>query len=467
MNEGGSRAAKRRKKEQNKAHRQSTSSLDTESRGGEEELVLFQSESPQVAADFSSIPITTEGILSILERKEVVEISSEERAVRLMRALISPMERSEFYSSYWQRVPLAMSSSDKKTIFEGLLENEQINEILARHALHYPQDLLLGRYQNGVQSFFSRKKTKELVTELPEDSLFLSSDEILKALEQGYSLRLSHPQKYDDTLWRFLSALEHEFNTPLSCEATVSPISVRSLSQGFAPSLTQGDVFIVQIEGAECWTIYGPPTESKSSSSDHSSKPMAEFPPATDSNLFVTDRSSLASLSCQKFTLEPGYCLYVPSGHLAESSIAPSAATHSASKRCIHLTLSCNHASNIVKVLNLIVPQALFLLERQGLEELRRSKPGDAAPLSTAALASRSLPAGFLNFMGVQNSADEDALDPGPEIGVSKKRALAESFPKQREQFRSLCRKTFLATMDHALEMLDPAADQVLSSPSS
>jgi hypothetical protein len=308
MSEGGSRAAKRRKKEQNKSHRPSTSLVIDGSRG-EEESALFQSSEEESVAMAIKGPV--EGIISVLDRREVVEICSEERAMRLMRVLIAPLDRSEFYSNYWQRIPLAMTCNEKKILFTDLLENEQINEILARHALHYPQDLLLGKYQSGVQSFFSRKKTKELVTELPEDSEFLSGDEILKALEQGYSLRLNHPQKYDDTLWRFLSALEHEFNTPLSCEATISPISVRSLSQGFAPSLTQGDVFIVQSEGAECWTVYGPSSEPPS---EHSSQPVARYPPATDANFFVTDRSPLASFSSQKFTLEPGDCLYVRIG---------------------------------------------------------------------------------------------------------------------------------------------------------
>jgi hypothetical protein len=475
--QGESRAAKRRKKEQNKS-RPSLGVAESDRSKESGELRFF---SPLGEASSTHSSMKPEGIISLLEKREVLDITSEVRAASLMRAIAFPLERSDFYSTHWQRSPVAMTASvEKKSLFAGLFDKCQFNELINRHALDYPLDLLIGKYQpsTGVQSFLpsggsiksgSGKKTTKVtpVTELPLESEFISAEGITKALEQGFSLRLNHPQKYDEGLWRFLSALEHEFNTPLTCEVFVSPISVRSLSQGFAPSLSQGDTFIVQLDGAESWTIYDPsaPAANSSASGEHSTRSQtpAPYPPPTDPHFFLTDRACLSTCLAHRFTLEPGDCLYVPQGYVLESSLAPSASSHSASgDQCMHLTVSLNHASNTVKLLNLVLPQALFLLEKQGREQLRSSTKNDS--LTAASLASRALPASFFSFMGVENSVEDDLDEGAPESGT-KTRTISENLPRQREQFRSLCRKTLLSALDNALEMLDPAADQVTFPP--
>jgi hypothetical protein len=473
--QGESRAAKRRKKEQNRSRPSLLLAADSDRAKGSAELEFFSPTEPppSTASSAPSSSMKPEGVISLLEKREVVDITSEERAAALMRAIAFPLERSDFYSTHWQRSPVAMAATlEKKGLFAGLFDKEQLSELINRHALDYPLDLLIAKYQpsSGVQSFLppsggnsksgsAKKATKEApVTELPQESQFISAEGIARALEQGFSLRLNHPQKYHEGLWRFLSALEHEFNTPLTCEAFVSPISVRSQSQGFAPSLTQGDVFVLQLDGAESWAIYDPSTPA-SGTSNAMGQSLAPPPPPTDALSFLTDRSCLASYHVQRFTLEPGDCLYVPPGYVAESSLAPSASTHSESgDQCLHLSVSLNHATNTVKLLNLVLPQALFLLEKQGREQLRSSTKSES--LSAASLASRALPASFFNFMGVENSVEDEVADGAPESGT-KARAIPENLPRQREQFRSLCRKTLLSALDNALEMLDPAADQV------
>lgn len=452
--QGMSRAAKRRKKEHKKLR---SPNANMRNEVEEEEMLLFQSSPENVEIFADSVTIESENLLSLLRKKEVIDITSERRAEELMRILTYPHDRSEFYATNWQRLPVVMSAQEKRSMLEGLLDYHQISEIIGRHALEYPHDVIIGKYHSGKSVYYSNnggKKAKENgIDALPQESQFISGDDILKAIEEGYSIRFNHPQKYDDTLWSFLSALEHEFNTPLTCEAVVSPITVRSHSQGFAPYLTQGDIFVVQLDGSECWTIYSP----NDSPSTEPSKSPISFPPEIDSNFFVTESSKLPAYNSQKYTLEPGDCLYVPTGFILESCVSPSASTYSSSNKCVHLTIACNHATNIVKFLNLIVPQSLLLIEKQGIEELRKSSKSDV--LGTAALASRSLPASFYNFMGVENSIDEESFEVA-ESG-SKKRSYSEKLPKQRDQFRSLCRKTLLAAVDNALNMLDPAADQV------
>ncbi len=68
---------------------------------------------------------------------------------------------------------------------------------------------------------------------------------VWRLFDSGWSVRILHPQRWSDKLWKLMSALETYFGTCMGCNAYLTP----KASQGFAPHWDDIDAFIVQLEG--------------------------------------------------------------------------------------------------------------------------------------------------------------------------------------------------------------------------
>ncbi|KAK9831901.1 hypothetical protein WJX81_006898 [Elliptochloris bilobata] len=167
--------------------------------------------------------------------------------------------------------------------------------------------------------------------------------------EAGCSLRLLHPQRWRDELWRTLAPLEAFFGCAAGCNAYLTPGG----SQGFAPHYDDIDAFVLQLEGSKRWRVYSPRSAEevlpRSSSEDFSQQDIGE--PVLDE------------------VLEPGNLLYMPRGtiHQAEALLG---------EHSLHMTISvCQHTS-WADFLAVALPRAVDLAAEE-VVELRQSLPRD------------------------------------------------------------------------------------------
>jgi len=61
---------------------------------------------------------------------------------------------------------------------------------------------------------------------------------------ESCSVRILHPQRWVEPVYKLLSMLEDELRSPVGCNAYLTPPS----SQGFAPHWDDIDAFVLQVE---------------------------------------------------------------------------------------------------------------------------------------------------------------------------------------------------------------------------
>jgi hypothetical protein len=266
---GMSRAAKRRRKESLKGSEKS-------SPGGkvvDAPTVLMGSSifNDWDSKEDSGASLTDLTITSILDKVDVVDIMASDRAQALLSVLLAPVTRSDFYSEFWQNKPVYIENSKKMASLTNIYRKKDVDEIINRHILKHSEDIVLGKYYDGIQSYMGVADEEEEDQE--EQATEISGSEIWRACSDGYAFHLFNLHKYNDNMWRLLSALEHEFNAPLKSHVTITS----GHFVGFGPSLSDGDEFIVQVEGSELYNIYCSPGNLPASSSSVAS--AAQWPP--------------------------------------------------------------------------------------------------------------------------------------------------------------------------------------------
>jgi lysine-specific demethylase/histidyl-hydroxylase NO66 len=130
---------------------------------------------------------------------------------------------------------------------------------------------------------------------------------------EGCSMRVLHPQRWRDPLWKMLATLERFWKCSTGCNCYLTPPD----SQGFSPHFDDIDAFILQLEGKKVWKVYAPRSE-------------AEMLPRYSSPNF--DQHEIGD-PVLEVVLEAGDMLYMPRGTLHQASCVPGA--HS-----LHVTVS-------------------------------------------------------------------------------------------------------------------------------
>ena len=78
--------------------------------------------------------------------------------------------------------------------------------------------------------------------------------ELLKRLyrDEGCTLQVHQPQRWNDTLWKVCAALEEELGCLAGCNAYITPPG----QQGLAPHFDDVDLWVCQTEGSKHWRVY-------------------------------------------------------------------------------------------------------------------------------------------------------------------------------------------------------------------
>lgn len=128
-------------------------------------------------------------------------------------------------------------------------------------------------------------------------------------LEQGWTLQVHQPQRFEDNLWRLCASLESSLGCLVGCNAYITPEG----HQGLAPHYDDVSIFCCQISGRKRWKLY------------------SANPPLANHCSGDLDSESLG-VPLQEVEMTPGDVLYLPRGVIHQAI--------GTDETSVHLTIS-------------------------------------------------------------------------------------------------------------------------------
>jgi lysine-specific demethylase/histidyl-hydroxylase NO66 len=250
-------------------------------------------------------------------------------AEELMQWLIAPYSLDDFMRLTWERRPLYVSRNANKKYLDGWLSKEDVDGWLRAGKMRYGVNVDVTSYVNGVRETHNINDDSDD----DEEPRFADAASVWKKFdEKGCSLRILHPQRWKDALWKMLSTMERYWNCSTGCNVYLTPPN----SQGFSPHFDDIDAFVLQLEGKKTWRVYPPRSEE-------------EMLPRYSSPNFAQDEIGEPVL---EVILEPGDVLYMPRGTVHQASCVDG-------EHSLHVTLSTNQFNTWADVLELALPAAI------------------------------------------------------------------------------------------------------------
>lgn len=270
--------------------------------------------------------------------------SPQNKQYGMLAWMLRPCHPQQFIREHLDCCPLHISRPKHQQYFDNLLTKADIQQLLKTQQLQYGLNIDVTRYSNGKRCNLNYSKRED-----PNNIHDVASAAtVMKRFrKEGCSVRILHPQRWIEPIYRLLSLLEDELRSPVGCNAYLTPPD----SQGFAPHWDDIDAFILQVEGSKRWCLYAPQDD-------------ADLLPLDSSRDFREDELGQLLLDV---VLHPGDLLYMPRGciHHAEALQG----SHS-----LHLTVSANQHCSWSDLFEVAVPRALQLASSECID-LRRSLP--------------------------------------------------------------------------------------------
>jgi lysine-specific demethylase/histidyl-hydroxylase NO66 len=244
-----------------------------------------------------------------------------------------------------------VSRNENKNYYAGLLSKDIIDAWLKAGKMRYGVNVDVTSYVDGTRATHNLNDDGSggVDPSTNETGVAHAATVWRRFEKEKCSLRVLHPQRWRDPLWKQLAAMETFWKCSTGCNAYLTPPD----SQGFSPHFDDIDAFVLQLEGKKLWKVYPPRSES-------------EMLPRYSSPNFEQGEIGEPVLEA---VLEPGDLLYMPRGTVHQACCVPGA--HS-----LHVTISTNQFNTWADILELAFPQAL----QQAVAEvpaLRRCPPPD------------------------------------------------------------------------------------------
>jgi Cupin superfamily protein len=323
---------------------------------------LSSSSGPKAKSHDELLKLSLKEVLAL---EEITEVDCPSRGAAVLSIILSPYDRSTFYSDYWEKRPMHCACDlDKKRSVKGLLSSKQFRYILKSQSILYGLDVTTSKIKADYSTLTSDKLSSIQVDD--EELVEAKESELLEHFRDRFSIRLLCPQKFHDPLWSMLSILEFEFGSRVGCRVDLLP----SNGKGFKPRYDNFDSIIIQLEGKSTWKLY-------------SCLEGFELPRCSS---FEIEFDQLPSVVSVEATLNAGDSLYIPKGwtHRQENTTADAS---------LFLTIQINEGNSIADLLETVMPEALS----EAIEKKTDMR--------------RSLPRSFHSFMGVASSEnDSDPL---------------------------------------------------------
>lgn len=363
------------------------------------------------------IDIQSISLMNILNLADITDITEDQRASTLLSLLTYPTSRSTFYREYWDKKPLhcpkiSSTKSGKSNVstdadgaaggsmwLKQFLTKKSIEKICERQVLVHLEDIVVLKATDDDIDCYSEKVNESV--EDPDEKVSSRADELFRLSLKGYSLIFLQLQLYSDNLWRFLSVLEHEFSSSVSCHLLWTGAGCN----GFGAARVTSDSFFVQIVGKSNFNVY----DVIQLEIEDESEIIHHIEPG-----LLPDKPYLTTV------LNTGDNIYVPRGYVykysAECSNVPSIIMH----------IRTNSLNRNLDFVELILSQAVR-----------------AASTKPKSLLQKSLRRGYMRYMGVSASEADDN--------------------DERDVFLGGLKNQFEEVVSEAMDMADAAADQVLS----
>eukprot|EP00123_Amoebidium_parasiticum_P015246 comp22853_c0_seq1/m.36036 comp22853_c0_seq1/g.36036 ORF comp22853_c0_seq1/g.36036 comp22853_c0_seq1/m.36036 type:complete len:339 (-) comp22853_c0_seq1:540-1556(-) len=220
-------------------------------------------------------------------------------AKELFSWLIGPkFTVDDFMKNYWEKKHLVVQRGDRN-YYSGIYSKDELTKQTEEVNLLYEVDVNAFQYVDGHKENMNGEGE-------------FTAEEVDAKFEEGASLQVHHPQRFNEALHALCYHLECYFHTLVGTNAYLTPPG----TQGLAPHNDDVDVFILQLEGSKHWRLYAPQQKlARSYSKDLGQEEIGE--PIID------------------ITLHPGDMLYFPRGTIHQADVPEGAKGHST-----HLTIS-------------------------------------------------------------------------------------------------------------------------------
>lgn len=264
--------------------------------------------------------------------------SESSEGISALEWILYPVKADVFFATYFEKRPLHVSlGKSGGSRFAGLLNEEDIFSLIGQNRLKYGLDLDVTIVKGGVrQNFNYNRGSPDVCNAIAETAPVRRRHK-----KEGCSLRLLHPQRFSNELWRLMYLLECYWGSCVGCNAYLTPPGY----QGFAPHFDDIDAFILQVSGKKRWKLYKSISESsvlpRYSSRDFSVEELSE--PIFDD------------------VLEPGDMLYLPRGIIHEAKSLKGESS-------LHLTISVNQRNNYFEFLKTVLCDALDKFAQESIE---------------------------------------------------------------------------------------------------
>lgn len=154
--------------------------------------------------------------------------------------MLRPLTTQQFVKQHLDQRPLHISRQQHPAYFNGLLTKSDIHSLLKTQKLQYGTNVDVTSYTKGKRSNLNHNGSEQ--SDEPE---IADASTVMKRFQkEGCSVRVLHPQRWVESIYKLLSVLEDELRSPVGCNAYLTPPA----SQGFAPHWDDIDAFVLQVE---------------------------------------------------------------------------------------------------------------------------------------------------------------------------------------------------------------------------
>ena len=432
---GMSRAAKRRRKGSLRKQMSASSSpavaVDSKQRLEKPKKSSFKlNDSPETSAEDIDLTFALnceEYELSIMKRKDYL----------LSLLLGETSSISDFYEDIFEKRPLEIRLKDASPLSK-LFSFASFQHILRHHLLTNQRDIFLSKVSSNHMEQSPSHATSEYVYNYAS---------IMESYKRSFGICLLQPHTLDDSLWKFLSVLEIEFNSRVFSKVYYLPnrngdVSSKLTNPHFLPS----NVFYLLLQGNCSFRLYNP-----DKIDDQHDLYLDEIGVIKPKDLLASEADAKATLA-----LEASQVLYVPKGWIVDFESTPSTSSSSV-EGTLMLAICFNESGSVADLVDTIIPQAL------------------AAQIASNAMLKKSLPSSFISLFGVSKTSEDDEEE-GDEMNteeVNDEEENAMMFRKEekeqslankagRKLFSRRIKSVFESLVAESMGLLDAAADQVL-----
>lgn len=209
-----------------------------------------------------------------------------------LAALLGTLSAEAFAQEIWGiRCQVIDGAADR---FAGLIASTDIDRILRFVRPRPPQEMMLVKASRHYD-----------VNWIDPDGA-PRSDQVRAAWDQGYSIVLNDVARFWEPVARYCAALCADLHHPVDANLYLTPPD----TQGFDPHYDIMDVFVLQLEGAKEWRLWGAGADLPLADEHRAIDPAALAPPLWTG------------------MLTPGQALYIPRGHVHAARATDAASLH-------------------------------------------------------------------------------------------------------------------------------------------